>query len=147
MNAVLACTYCIIVRGGKKDESRSRNSLALILGLPPLGCFLLAIMPLFDQAYNYTDFYSCSVAEYPLGCLNENYDYECTRGSKARELKMGRFACICLANVLIVGSVCFLITHVMQKERRMTTRTIENASELSNKVTWQGICGFASHQG
>jgi hypothetical protein len=29
----------------------------------------------------------------------------------------------------------------------MTTRTIENASELSNKVTWQGICGFASHQG
>lgn len=166
MNAILAITYCVIVRRGKKDEAKSKRSRWIVsaldlcgslhswhkmcssylssqlLGLPPIFCFLLASKPLFDQAYNYTAFIFCDIAEYPLGCLSDNSDDECTRGSKARELKMARFACICLANVTIVVAVCVLVKHVMHVERRMALSNpldVDNSNELTAKVTWQGI--------
>mmetsp|Transcript_23735 Transcript_23735/g.50810 ORF Transcript_23735/g.50810 Transcript_23735/m.50810 type:complete len:358 (-) Transcript_23735:782-1855(-) len=146
MNTILALTYCIIVKRGRRDEARSRRSLLLILGLPPTICFLLACKPLFDKAYNYTDFYVCGIAEHPLGCLSENSNLECTRGSNAREIKITRFTCICLANTTIVVSVCVLIAHVISTERRMTsdsTNVTENTYR-SMKVTWQGICYVAA---
>ncbi|KAL7539380.1 hypothetical protein ACHAXR_009245 [Thalassiosira sp. AJA248-18] len=170
MNAILALTYCIIVKRGRRDEARSRRSLSLvsayykflttclpwtkyefllslfnhvitqILGLPPIICLLLAMKPLFDQAYNYTDFHVCSIAEYPLGCIFDD-DIDCIRGENAWFLKIARFACVCLANLTIVVSVCILIKHYLTKERRTTSHAMQNANEflLSNKATRQGI--------
>jgi len=139
MNAVLALTYCIIVKRGKKDEAKSTRNLWIVLGLPPIICFLLAIKPFFDRAYNYNNFLACDIAEYPLGCLSENSDYECTRGSNARELKIARFACVWLANFIIVVSVAVLIQHVVSTERRMNANSTESSNDLSIKTTWQGI--------
>ena len=139
MNTILAVTYCVIVRGGKRDEVRSRRSLWLVLGLSPFLCFLLAVKPLFDQAYNYTNFHVCGIAEHPLGCLSDNYDSECTRGANARELKIARFSVIFLANIIIVVSVCVLVKHVISKERRMASDAGENTHGVKSKVTWQGI--------
>lgn len=136
MNAALALAYCIIVKRGRKDEARSRRSLFIVLGLPPIICFFLAIKPLFDQSYNYTNFHVCGIAEHPLGCLSEN---QCTRGSNAREIKIARFACICLANITIVVSVCVLIQHVVSTERRMASDATGSSYGLSIKITWQGI--------
>jgi len=144
LNAILALTYCIIVRRGRRDEVKSKRSMWLILGLPPALCLLLASKPLFAQAYNYTDFYVCGIAEYPLGCLHENYDYECTRGSSAWELKVARFTCICFANLVIVGSVCSLVQHIISTERRMNTNSIQSSNVSSNKATWQGISYVAA---
>jgi len=142
LNAVLAFTYCIIVKRERRDEARSTRSLLLILGLPPIICFLLAAKPLFDQAYNYTDFHSCGVAEHPLGCLSPGSAYQCTRGSNARELKIARFACVFLANIVIVVSVCVLIHHVVSRERRMTSSPVEMSA--STKVSWHGISFVAA---
>ncbi|KAL7541328.1 hypothetical protein ACHAWF_006907 [Thalassiosira exigua] len=136
MDATLALTYCILVKHRRRDEARSKRSLWLILGLPPIVCFMLAVKPLFDQAYNYTDFHSCGIAEHPLGCLNDNYDFGCSRGKNARELKIARFSITCLAFTIIVVSVCVLITHAISTERRATNIAV-NYNSL--KVTWQGI--------
>lgn len=109
-----------------------------VLGLPPLVCLLLAIQPLFDQAFNYSGIYVCSIAEYPLGCLGEQ---DCSRGSNAMELIIARFACICVANLIIVASVSVLISHVVSNERRMKANMTENpnSNDRSIKATWQGI--------
>mmetsp|Transcript_39798 Transcript_39798/g.85809 ORF Transcript_39798/g.85809 Transcript_39798/m.85809 type:complete len:358 (-) Transcript_39798:605-1678(-) len=123
MNTILALTYCVIVKRERRDEARSRRSLYLILGLPPIVCFLLACKPLLDKAYNYTGLHVCSIAEHPLGCLSEDHpEYECTRGSNAREIKITRFTCIFLCNVIIIVSVIVLIAHVVSRERRMARR-------------------------
>jgi hypothetical protein len=137
MNAILAFTYCVIVKRGRKDEAT--GSLWIVLGLPPLICFLLASLPLFYQAYNPTGFHACGIAEYPLGCIHPKYPYLCDRGEKARELSIFRFACIFLGNLTIVVSVFILIQHVISRERRMTANPGHNANNLSNKATWQGI--------
>jgi hypothetical protein len=114
-----------------------------VLGLPPIICLLLAIQPLFDQAYNYSGIYVCGIAEYPQGCLYEHDHNDCSRGSNAMELIIAHFACICFANLIIVASVSVLIHHVISKERRMTTTSMtensNNNNDLSMKATWQGI--------
>lgn len=110
-----------------------------VLGLPPLICFLLALMPLFDRAYNPTGFHVCGVAEYPLGCLNESYPYVCERGDNARVLSMVRFAIIFIGYLTIVVSVSILIEHVISRERRMNTNRGDSANNLSIRATWQGI--------
>ncbi|KAL9184612.1 hypothetical protein ACHAXT_012582 [Thalassiosira profunda] len=146
LNAILALTYCIIAKTGTKDEARSKRSRWMILGLPPILCFLLACKPLFDKAYNYTDFHVCGIAEHPLGCLSDNYDSECERGESARELKIARFTCICLANLVIVVSVFVLVWHVMKSEKRMADTNIlsEPSNDLTMKVVWQGIWYIAA---
>ena len=110
-----------------------------VLGLPPLICFLLALMPLFDRAYNPTGFHVCGIAEYPLGCLYETNPYPCERGDNARLLSMIRFAIIFLGNLTIVVSVSILIMHVISREQRMNTNHGDSANDLSTKATWQGI--------
>ena len=101
---------------------------------------MLAIQPLFDQAYNYSGIYVCGIAEYPQGCLYEHDEHECTRGSNAMELVIAHFACICFANLIIVASVSVLIHHVVSNERRLNTNMTENTNNnLSIKATWQGI--------
>lgn len=144
MNAILALTYCIIVKRKRRDEARSRRSLWLILGLPPVVCFMLASKPLFDQAYNYTGFHVCGIAEHPLGCLDEDDEIECTRGSNAREIKIARFACMCLSTFTIVASVCVLIIHVMSKERRMTCISRDNSNNTQSMKVSQGIWYIAA---
>jgi len=109
------------------------------MGVPPIFCFILACKPLFDQAYNHSDFLVCSIAEHPLGCLSESYDGECARGSNAKELKIVRFSFVCLAFFIIVTSVGVLIRHVMAVERRMNLNSAEASNDLSTKVTWHGI--------
>lgn len=110
-----------------------------MLGIPPLICFLLASLPIFYQAYNPTGFHACGIAEYPLGCIHPKYPYLCDRGEKARELSIFRFACIFLGNLTILVSVFILIQHVISRERRMNANPGDNANNLSNKATWQGI--------
>lgn len=139
MNTILSITYCFIVKRGRRDEARSARSLWLIMGVPPIFCFILACKPLFDQAYNHSDFLVCSIAEHPLGCLSESYDGECARGSNAKELKIVRFSFVCLAFFIIVTSVGVLIRHVMAVERRMNLNSAEASNDLSTKVTWHGI--------
>lgn len=115
-----------------------------MLGAPPILCFLLAIKPLFNQAYNYTDFPVCGIAEHPLGCISDSSNDECTRGSHAREIKIARFALICLANTIIVVSVIVLIQHVIATERRMNVNSTQSSNDLSIKATRQGISYVAA---
>jgi len=139
MNAILALTYCIIVKRNKKDQLKSKRKTLLVLVLPVIVCFLLAMKPLFDQAYNYTDFHACGIAEYPLGCLSDVYDSPCSRGKHAKEIKIARFAIISLATCIIFGSICVLIMHAVSTERRMRSNTRASVNLLSLKSTWQGI--------
>lgn len=82
----------------------------------------------------------CGIAEYPLGCLYEHDNNDCTRGSNAMELIVAHFACICLANLIIVASVSVLIHHVVSNERKMNANITESSNnDLSIKATWQGI--------
>lgn len=145
MNAILALTYCIIVKCKKKDEIKSRWKTLSVLALPAITCLLLAIMPLFDQAYNFTDFHACGIAEYPLGCLSENYDYDCSRGRGAKGIKIARFVIISVASLVIIGSICVLVMHAVSTERR---RRKSNARArinlLSMKSTRQGILYVAA---
>ena len=167
MNAILALTYCVIVKRGRKDEATGslwivsysfffsamllQTCLILllpgslkVLGFPPLTCFLLALMPLFNRAYNPNGFNVCGIAEYPLGCLNDSYPYTCKRGENARFLSIIRFAFIFLGNLTIVASVSILILHVISRERRMNTNPGDNANNSSIKATWQGIFHVAA---
>lgn len=110
-----------------------------MLGLPPLLCFLIAIKPLFDKAYNYTDFYCCGIAEHPLGALHHGNDLICERGCNARALKIARFTIVFLANVIIVASMIVLIKHVVSREQRMNENAAQASNESSIKATWQGL--------
>ena len=141
LNAVLAVAYCIIVKYGRKDEARSKRSLWLILGVPPIFCFLMALKPLFNNAYNYTDFHACGLSEYPPGGLAPDslYPEPCERGCSARELKIARFFFVCMANLIIVVSVVILIQYVISTERTMNVNSTEASNESSIKATWQGI--------
>ena len=181
MNAILAFSYCMIVKLSRKDEARSKPLLFMvrsmcyvtctrtfsnlvpviflthpfqstlylliiyqILWLPPIFCFLMALKPLFDNAYNYTDFHACGLAEWPLGGLHESYTddyrYECLRGCNVLEFKIIRFVLIGLANLIIVVSVVFLIHHVISTERRMNDDSAGTSNnESSINATWQGI--------
>eukprot|EP00970_Alexandrium_tamarense_P015017 scaffold4595_cov191-Alexandrium_tamarense.AAC.1 len=141
--AVLSVTYCVLVKKKRKDETRTKQSLMLILGIPPLICFCLAIMPLFNDAYNITELHICSIAEYPIGCLADNDPSDCTRGTKARKMWVSRFAFVCVTNAVIIVSVLLLIKSVLSREKRRNQHTrrnnTENDTEQSTKVKWQGI--------
>ncbi|KAL3784427.1 LOW QUALITY PROTEIN: hypothetical protein ACHAW5_006533 [Stephanodiscus triporus] len=142
MNAILAFTHCVMVKRGRKDEAT--GSLWIVLVLPPLICFLLAILPLFDRAYNPTGFHVCGIAEYPLGCIHPLNPYSCERGINARVLSIFRFAFIFIGHLTIVVSVSILIHHIISRERRMKTNPGDIANNSSIKATWQGISYVAA---
>lgn len=98
-------------------------------------------MPLFDQAYNFTDYHICNIDAYPNGCLSGKNELTCTRGSNAKNMKIIRFAFVFAANICIIVSVIILVLCVVRKERRMATNHTKNARILthSTKKTWQGI--------
>jgi len=145
MNALLAVTYCILAKFGRKDRLRSKRSQWLALGLPPLIMFVLALMPLFNQAYNYTDGHVCSIGPRPMSCLAE-VDIECTRGEDSRRMKITRFSFVFTANIIIVISVLILIHSLAQKERRMMAKGADNRNQrvYSTQKTWQGIWYIAA---
>lgn len=143
---VLAITYCFLAKFKRKDELPMSRNLMLILGVSPTICFFLALAPLFDQAYNYTELHICGIAEYPMGCISDLTPFECERGENARQMWISRFFIVCLANLLIIISVVILIRSVLARENRMIRyegsarrSSVATDSSRSRKVMWQGI--------
>ncbi len=136
---------CILAKFGRNDRLRSRRSQWLALGLPPLIMFFLALMPLFNQAYNYTDGHVCSIGPAPINCLTEA-DIVCARGEDSRKMKITRFSFVFTANVIIIVSVIILILSLAQKERRMKAKSADNRNRrvYSTQKTWQGIWYIAA---
>ena len=124
-----------------KDELKSFRSHLIVFGVSPVTCFLLALVPLFDKAYNYSEIHVCSIAEYPIGCLSEESSYSCERGEDARKLWISRFVIVCVANFLIIASVVILVRAVLVRENRMSRHggATDDSTSRSRKVIWQGI--------
>ena len=103
-------------------------------------------MPLFNNAYNYTELNVCSIGEYPLGCLSSDVDdFECTRGSKARKMMIAFLIFVFTSNIIIVASVSILIIHIMSREGAENSVSTENGSDSSQSTkTWQGIWYIAA---
>ena len=143
---VLAMTYCFLVKFKRKDELPMSRNLMMILGASPTVCFVLALAPLFDQAYNYTELHICGIAEYPMGCLSDLTPFDCERGENARQMWISRFFIVCWANLFIIISVVILIRAVLARENRMIQHegyarrsSLANDSSRSRNVMWQGI--------
>jgi hypothetical protein len=141
---VLAITYCYLVKFKRKDELSISRNLMIVLGISPAICFLLALVPLFNNAYNYTEFHICGIAEYPIGCVSDLTPNSCERGENAREMWVTRFFIVCWANVFIIVSVVILTRSIFARENRMikhrgaTTSSTDETSR-KRKVIWQGI--------
>jgi len=170
MNAVLAITYYQLVKNEREDGTRTKRSTRLILALPPLIPLLLSIFPLINHGYNYTDMSVCGIGEFPLGCLVFPEDLPCTKGTSAMPMTYIQLGFILLINIIIVGSVGLMISHVMSKDRKMNKSTStnnlattsnsnslndeyainhvgnNNSSNKTSKFLWQGIWYVASFQ-
>lgn len=138
---ILSLTYSFLVKFKHKDELKSFRSHLIVFGVSPVTCFLLALVPLFDKAYNYSEIHVCSIAEYPIGCLSEESSYSCERGEDARKLWISRFVIVCVANFLIIASVVILVRAVLVRENRMSRHggATDDSTSRSRKVIWQGI--------
>ena len=129
MNAVLAITYYQLVKNEREDGTRTKRSVRLIIGLPPLIPLFLAALPFTNNGYNYTDSSVCGVGEFPLGCVvvYEVFPDGCTRGTRAIPMKFIQLSFIMLINLIIVVSVVLMICHARSKDRKMNKNTTQTA--------------------
>ena len=93
----------------------------MALLLPVAFAFIAAAAPLFNDAYNFSGIYSCSIAPHPLGCGEEGVP--CTRGSMARNI----VACITFTFNTIAYIFAFLAYY-----------TKENLSHREVFYSWPG---------
>ena len=132
---------CLIVKKGWKDSNIQKRTRQSFLGTPPILSVIIAVIPLFFDAYNFNGIDVCEIAAHPVGCDGADSEIECTRGEEATVTVLIYTAIILVANIIIIAAILVLIQSVLFQERKMDRYAVSSSAtrELTKKSASQGL--------